>query len=57
MEFGYVSTRMIEKLCKTDIRFMWLLQDNDPPSHMIIDNFMRNSLSDSIEAIFAEINS
>ena len=57
MEFGYVSTRMIEKLCKTDIRFMWLLQDNDPPSHMTIDNFMRNCLSDSIEAIFAEINS
>ena len=24
MECGYVSVRKIEKLCKTDIRFMWL---------------------------------
>ena len=24
----------------TDIRFMWLLQDEPPPSHMTIDNFM-----------------
>ena len=38
MEHGYVSTRTIEKLCKTDIRFMWLLNGNNPPSHMTIDN-------------------
>ena len=25
MENGYESLRKIEKLCKTDIRFMWLL--------------------------------
>ena len=24
MEYGYASVRTIEKLCKTDIRFMWL---------------------------------
>lgn len=57
MEHGYVSTRMIEKLCKTDIRFMWLLNGNNAPSHMTIDNFMKNCLADSIEEIFAEINS
>lgn len=56
MENGYVSTRAIEKLCKTDIRFMWLLNGNNPPSHMTIDNFMKNCLVDSIENIFAEIN-
>ena len=56
MENGYVSTRMIEKLCKTDIRFMWLLNGNNPPSHMTIDNFMKNHLADTIEEIFAEIN-
>ncbi|MEE1272391.1 MAG: transposase, partial [Bacteroidales bacterium] len=44
MEKGYVSLREIEKLCKTDIRFMWLLQDYDPPSHMTIDNFMNKTL-------------
>ena len=56
MENGYTSTRQMEKLCKTDIRFMWLLQDNSPPSHMTIDNFTRNNLKCSIEEIFTEIN-
>ena len=56
MEYGYVSTRMIEKLCKTDIRFMWLLNGNSAPSHMTIDNFMKNDLVDKIEDIFAEVN-
>ena len=49
MEDGYESLRKIEKLCKTDIRFMWLLQDNPPPSHMTIDNFMNNVLNGKIE--------
>ena len=57
MERGYVSTREIAKLCKTDIRFMWLLQDNPPPSHMTIDNFINHVLRDTIEAIFVKINS
>lgn len=56
MEHGYVSTREIEKLCKTDIRFMWLLQENPAPSHMTVDNFMNNCLTESIENIFSEIN-
>ena len=56
MENGYASTRMIEKLCKTDIRFMWLLQDNSAPSHMTIDNFMKEQLACNIEEIFTEIN-
>lgn len=44
MEDGYGSLRKIEKLCKTDIRFMWLLQNNPPPSHITIDNLMKKSL-------------
>lgn len=56
MENGYVSLRSIEKLCKTDIRFMWLLNDNPPPSHMTVDNFINHALTDSIEHIFADIN-
>ena len=56
MKNGYESLRKIEKLCKTDIRFMWLLQDNPPPSHMTIDNFMNNVLNDRIDEIFADIN-
>ena len=56
MEYGYVSVRKIEKLCKTDIRFMWLLQNESAPSHMTIDNFMNETLLGSIEDIFTEIN-
>ena len=56
MEKGYASLREIEKLCKTDIRFMWLLQDESAPSHMTIDNFMNEILLGNIEDIFAEIN-
>ena len=56
MEHGYVSTREIEKLCKTDIRFMWLLQEEKAPSHMTIDNFMNYCLNDTIADIFNEIN-
>ena len=56
MEHGYVSVREIEKLCKTDIRFMWLLQEREAPSHMTINNFMNNCLIRSIEDIFNEIN-
>jgi len=56
MENGYVSTREIEKLCKTDIRFMYLLDEHPAPSHMTIDNFMNNCLCESIGDIFAEIN-
>lgn len=57
VEFGYVSTREIERLCNNDIRFMWLLQDNPAPSHMTIDNFMKDSLAACIEDILDEINS
>lgn len=39
MEHGYVPVREIEKICKTDIRFMYLLQDEKAPSFMTIDNF------------------
>ncbi len=56
MERGYESTRGIEKLCKTDIRFMYLLNDRPAPCHMTIDNFMNEVLTDSIENIFSEIN-
>ena len=44
MEYGYVSVRKIEKLCKTDIRFMWLLQNNNSPSHMTMNNFINETL-------------
>ena len=56
MEFGYCSVRMIKKLCKTDIRFLWLLDDEPAPSHMTISNFINHKLKYRIEEILAEIN-
>ncbi len=56
MENGYSSLRNIEKLCKTDIRFMWLLDGDKAPSFMTIDNFMNEHLIDGIEEIFKDIN-
>ena len=56
MENGYFSLRKIEKSCKTDIRYMWLLDDMKAPSFATIGNFIRNNLTNTIENIFVEIN-
>ena len=43
MEHGYISAREIQKLCKTDIRFLWLLDGTPAPSHMTIANFIKTA--------------
>ena len=56
MEFGYTSARGIAKLCGTDIRFLWLLDETEAPSHMTINEFIRKELVGSLEDIFNDIN-
>ena len=56
MEKGYVSLREIEKSCKTDIRYMWILDDMKAPSFVTIGNFIRDNLTTKVEDIFLEIN-
>lgn len=56
MERGYPSLREIEKLCKTDIRFLWLLDDMSAPSYAAICNFINKELSVSMEQIVKEMN-
>lgn len=56
MENGYLSLRGIEKSCKTDIRYMWILDDIKAPTFATIGNFIREDLTDSIEKIFVTIN-
>ena len=56
MEFGYCSARFIQKLCETDIRFLWLLDEEEAPSQMTISSFIRNELRYSLEEIFNDIN-
>ena len=56
MENGYVSLRNIEKSCKTDIRYMWLLDEMKAPTFVTIGNFIRDCLTTNIEDIFVAIN-
>jgi len=56
MVFGYIerrySGREIVKACETDIRFMWLLNGEAPPSHATISRFQDKRLRDVIENLF-----
>ena len=56
MEGGYSSLRELEKRCRTDIRYMWLLDEMKAPSFMTFGNFIRYELNGCIEDIFREIN-
>ena len=54
-EYGYASTRRLERLCKTDIRYMFIAK-NQCPSHMAFQRFINDDLKMSIDDIFYEIN-
>lgn len=56
MEQGISSLREIEKLCRNDIRFMYLLDNMKVPSFATFGNFIRNELTASVEQIFQDIN-
>ena len=56
MEHGISSLRELEKLCRNDIRFLYLLDGIKAPSFATFGNFIRNELSSSIEQIFKDIN-
>lgn len=57
MENGICSLREIEKLCRNDIRYMYLLDGMKTPSFATFGNLIRNELTDSIKQIFEDINS
>ena len=54
--YGYMkhkySGREIAEACKTDIRFMWLLNGEPAPSHATISRFADERLSKVIEDLF-----
>ena len=56
MEHGYPSLRQIEKLCKTDIRFIWMLDEMKAPTYATLDNFINKELVCSLEEIIQDIN-
>ena len=54
--FAYMNrkytSREIESVCKTDIRFMWLLNGEPTPSDSTIERFMRGQVNGAIEGLF-----
>lgn len=46
------STRKIEKACRRDINFMWLLQGQKAPDHSTISRFRTGYLSEACEDLF-----
>lgn len=51
---GIYGSRQIEKACKRDINFMWLLCGGKAPDHNTIDRFRRERLSRCLEELFAQ---
>ncbi|MBE5926738.1 MAG: transposase [Lachnospiraceae bacterium] len=56
IEQEFCSLREIEKLCRTDIRYMYLLDEMKAPSFATFGNFIRNELTNTIEQIFIDVN-
>ena len=52
---GIYSSRDIEKACKTDIRFMWILQNEPVPDHSTIARFQNEKLTKVIEDLFYQL--
>lgn len=53
--FGYASVRELEDHCKHDIRFIYIMQGQQP-SFMSFERFIKNDLTDSIDDIFYALN-
>ena len=52
---GIFSSRGIEEACRTDIRFMWLLQYRKAPDHTTISRFLENNMCRCAEDLFYQL--
>ena len=52
---GKYSTRKIEKACRTDTRFMWLLGGKPVPDHTRISRFLQRISGDILEDLFYQV--
>lgn len=52
---GIFSCRDIEEACRTDIRFMWLLQYHKAPDHTTISRFLENHMRGCAEDLFYQL--
>jgi transposase len=51
---GEYSSRKIERSCRRDINYMWLLQGHGAPDHNTISRFRTGRLSTCLEKIFTQ---
>lgn len=49
------SSRKIEKACKRDINFMWLLEGKQAPDHSTIARFRKGYLDEAVEDLFYQM--
>ncbi len=49
------TSHKIERACKRDINFMWLLGGQKPPDHVAIARFRQKYLSESMEDLFYQM--
>lgn len=52
---GCYSTRSIEEACKTNINFMWLLNEAEAPSRSTIDRFRRGRVNEALDDLFSQL--
>ena len=52
---GIFLSRAIEEACKTDIRFMWLLQYEPAPDHTTTARFLEKNMSGCAEGLFYQL--
>ena len=52
---GIYSSRKLEKACKRDINFKWLLQGQPVPSHNTLARFRSKKLSNCIDNLFNQL--
>ena len=52
---GIFSSRAIEEACKTDIRFMWLLQYEPAPEHTTTARFLEKTWTDVQKGFFTNL--
>lgn len=52
---GIYASREIEKSCKRDINFIWLLNGEKAPNHHLIARFRSTKLSECLEGLFYQL--
>lgn len=52
---GIYSSRKLEKACRRDVNFKWLLQGQNPPEHNTISRFRGERLTGCIEDLFNQL--